>query len=508
MHSRFGPTTFEDPFGNLTKLRQTSSVRDYQTEFERLLVRSGRLEVQHQVSCFVSGLNPKIRSDVQAMRPVNLTTAIAYARLYEEKEKLVLAPLEVRPAIRPAPDPNRTYNVKRLTAAEMRERREKGLCFNCDEIFAPGHRCKKLFLLELIDEEEEPHLPEAENAMMAISLSAITGAECGETMKLWGTMLGRTVRVMVDTGSTHNFIDERVARKMELVPETGTRFSVMVGNGEKVYSLGQCSNVGLFLPGVSFMAKYHLLLMGGYDVILGVSWLQSLGEILWDFGALTMRFKWRGIPTVLQGIRTSTAREVSEFQAVCDLRKTGEGYVLYMLDGGSNNKEEFHELEEIEKQLLDDYKVLFEEPKSLPPSRAHDHRILLQQGVPPVNSRPYRYPHYLKEEITKLVKDMMTSGIIRGSQSPYSSPVLMVKKKDGSWRMCVDYRGLNQVTVKDKFPIPVIDELLDELHGARYFTKLDLRSGYYQIRVKPEDVHKTASVPIKDTMNSWSCHLD
>jgi hypothetical protein len=94
-----------------------------------------------------------------------------------------------------------------------------------------------------------------------------------------------------------------------------------------------------------------------------------------------------------------------------------------------------------------------------------------------VNSRPYQYSPLHKDEIKKQVKELLASGMIVPSNSPFASPVLLVQKKDGTWSFCVDYRKLNSLTIKNRFPIPVIDEILDELAGTKFFTKLDMRAG-------------------------------
>ncbi|GKE88403.1 putative reverse transcriptase domain-containing protein [Tanacetum coccineum] len=136
--------------------------------------------------------------------------------------------------------------------------------------------------------------------------------------------------------------------------------------------------------------------------------------------------------------------------------------------------------------------VFPEDLSGLPPSREVEFCIELIPGVVPVAKSPYRLAPTEMQELSNQLKELQEKGFIRPSSSPWGAPVLFVKKKDGSFRMCIDYRELNKLTVKNRYPLPRIDDLFDQLQGSRYFSKIDLRSGYHQLRVREEDIPKTA----------------
>lgn len=144
------------------------------------------------------------------------------------------------------------------------------------------------------------------------------------------------------------------------------------------------------------------------------------------------------------------------------------------------------------QELIEEFSELFSSPTCLPPKRTSEHTNPLLLGSHPFRLRPYRYNAAQKDEIESQVKKLLENGWIRESNSPYASPALLVKKKTGNWRLYVDYRRLNAMTIKNKYPLPVIDELLDELVGAQWFTTLDLSSGFHQILMAEQDIDKTA----------------
>ena len=145
--------------------------------------------------------------------------------------------------------------------------------------------------------------------------------------------------------------------------------------------------------------------------------------------------------------------------------------------------------------VVRDYPDVFpEELPGMPPDRDVEFIIDLLARTGPIAKRPYRISIDELEELKKQLKELSDKGYIRLSASPWGSPILFVKNKDGSMRMCIDYRNLNAVTIKNKYPLPRIDDLLDQLRGAKYFSKIDLRSGYHQMKIREGDIPKTAFV--------------
>jgi hypothetical protein len=148
-------------------------------------------------------------------------------------------------------------------------------------------------------------------------------------------------------------------------------------------------------------------------------------------------------------------------------------------------------LPDMMEELLQHYGGLFSTPTGLPPARQRYHRIWLKPGMTAVAVHPYQYVHAQKAKIERQCANMLELGVVCPSASPFSALVLLIKKQDKSWRMCIDYHELNNKTIKDQFPIPVVEELLDELRGATFFTKLDMRSGYHQVLMHLDNVEKT-----------------
>lgn len=359
---------------------------------------------------------------------------------------------------------------KKLTAGEHKARREKGLCYYCDDKYSPSHKCKSSCLLlvgqDEIDEllkddelEETQTSEEAENEInimevnAGISLNAFVGQFHPSALWVTGLCTGKEINFFVDNGSNNNFIKASIAAKLKLPQISISKFKVGTGSGVYLQCDRKCKGVKLKIQGHEFLTDLYVLEIKGSDVVLGVQWLIELDTIKTNYKDLWMRFNYGGKEIEIQGenlLGPNPLKSKSLNKMLVSYSISGFYHMQVMTDLGSSERSSTPEPINL---LIQRFQRIFEEPKSLPPAREVDHRI-------PIESiRPYRYPHFQKTEIEKPVGEMLSTGVIRDIQSPFSSPVLLVKKKDGSWRFCVDYMGLNGITVKDKFPIPTIDEI-------------------------------------------------
>ncbi|XP_049414740.1 uncharacterized protein LOC125877508 [Solanum stenotomum] len=417
LNERFGDG-YEDSMESIKHLEQTSNVRAYQAEFDRLLTRVN-FSNKNAISCFLGGLKPELNKSVRMQAPKTLMQAYKLARLQEE---------------------GNANRRKLLTAAKMDEKRAKGLCFLCDEKYVRGHACKakkQLFLVELCEEGDvtmaedlEPDQFQDQETIdnianpekcMTISLQAFTSVTGYQTIRVTGYHEKGPLQILIDTT-----------------------------DGRKVQTASICRNLQWLLQGTTFSSDFLLLPLGNIDIILEVQWLNTLGRILFDFSKKTIEFMHQGKKHVLRGA-TTQCNHIQAITAICD------------------------DIPVVLVSLMEQYKCIFDIPTALPPHKGpYDHIIPLIDNATHISERPYRFPGVKKDIIDKLVHEMLDQGVVQHNISPYASPVVLVGKKDGSWRLCIDYRDLNHLIVKDKFPIPINEDLLDDLGVLRCSLRLIL----------------------------------
>ncbi|KAD4585722.1 hypothetical protein E3N88_23323 [Mikania micrantha] len=462
----FGPAEFQNPDEHLCSIRQTGSVQEYRQEFAK-----------------------------RSSQPWNLNPRLT---IRKPTEVLVGNHLRKPKPLKPKPHPtdlqqHLTQIPNRISDAEKQVRYLKGECFRCGDKYGLGHRCKigtlKLYEIEddpdMSNEEDQGDKEENSNEVAEISLNAILGNSQPTTMKVLGLLNSTEILILVDGGSTHNFISDVLVGELNLTTQSVQPFGVQIGNGDVIRCSRVCKQLPIQINDLKIVEDFHLFSIGGADLVLGIQWLSTLNTVQANWKDMSMVFTIEGKRYKLQGV-SSGPQKSSYFQ-----------HLALELEVSA-------QVPEFIQPLLHDFHQIFIEPTALPPFRTHFHSIPLIPNSLSPNIRPYRYPHSQKSEIEKQVSELLTAGFIQPSQSPYSSPILLVKKKEGTWRMCVDYRALNRITIADKYPISNIDELLDEF-GATVFSKLDLRSGIpdaIKLGLNQKILRKRLFKPIQATTNS------
>lgn len=228
----------------------------------------------------------------------------------------------------------------------------------------------------------------------------------------------------------------------------------------------------------SFVTDFRVLQLSSFDAILGMDWLESHSPMQIHWLQKWLAIPYNGSVHILKGL----------------LPDAPEQLLLHLEPVNSVDQSSLAmpQVPAAVQNLLAEFADIFSPTTSLPPSRACNHTIPLIPGAQQVFIWPYRYPPKLKDEIEHQVQEILSQGLIQPSSSSFSSPFLLVKKKDGTYRFCVDFRHLNALTCKSKFPMPVIDQLMDGLSQAKWFSTLDLRAGFHQILLQSGEEFKTA----------------
>ena len=340
-----------------------------------------------------------------------------------------------------------------------------------------------------------------------------------------GELNGIAVTFLIDSGASECFLSTAFVEKNKIkTRKTKEKLQIQLADGTVRVSQLLVDQTCVIVKDHAEFIDFSVIGLPKYEAILGKPWLNRWNPVIdWKKNSLTWQMGNRTI--TVQGLQQPHSPRVvsSLFQrnvtmdliSVQRMRKLAQKEPVFVImvrptnEDSENEENSFIQAQdqctvaigedqtktpypEQVQEILNDFTDIFPRdlPAGLPSQRDIDHRIDLVPGAEPPHRAPYRMSAKGLDELKQQLRDLTEKGYIQPSVSPFGAPVLFVPKKDGG--MCVDYRALNRVTVHNRYPLPRIDELLDRLRGAQFFTKINLRSGYHQIRVHPEDVHKTA----------------
>ncbi|GJR56238.1 putative reverse transcriptase domain-containing protein [Tanacetum coccineum] len=305
-----------------------------------------------------------------------------------------------------------------------------------------------------------------------------------------GTFLlnNRYATVLFDSGSDKSFVNTNFSHLIDINPvKLDTSYDVELADGRVVSTNTILRGCTLNLLNHLFKIDLMPIELGTFDVVVGMDWLVNQDAVI-ICGKKVVHIPVKNKTLVIEGDRgASRLKIISCIKASKYIERGHQLFVAHVTEKEPKEKR----LEDV--PVIRDFPEVFpDDLPGLPPPRQVEFKIELVPGAAPVARAPYRLAPSELKELADQLQELSEKGFIRPSSSPWGAPVLFVKKKDGSFRMCIDYRELNKLTVKNRYPLPRIDDLFDQLQGSSVYSKIDLRSGYHQLRIREEDIPITA----------------
>ncbi|GJR14087.1 putative reverse transcriptase domain-containing protein [Tanacetum coccineum] len=313
-----------------------------------------------------------------------------------------------------------------------------------------------------------------------------------------GTFLlnNRYASILFDTGADRSFISTAFSSLIDIAPTPlENSYDVELADGKIVGVDTIIRGCTLNFLNHPFNIDLMPVELGSFDIIIGMDWLRKYHAVIVCDEKL-VRIPYGGETLIFRGDESNNGRESRLTIISCSKAQEymARGCQIFLAQISAKKEEDKSEGKQLKDvPIVRDFSEVFpEDLPGLPPARPVEFQIDLIPGAAPVARAPYRLAPSEMKELSEQLQELSDKGFIRPSSSPWGAPVLFVKKKDGSFRMCIDYRELNKLTVKNRYPLPRIDDLFDQLQGSSIYSKIDLRSGYHQLRVREQDIPKTA----------------